>query len=57
MIRKVFTFLFLLVGLVLGYGQSNILNANNPTEIGKKNIDQIQSDLDSYLEYLSLIHI
>ena len=51
MIRKVFTFLFLLVGLVLGYGQSNILNANNPTEIGKKNIDQIQSDLDSYLEY------
>lgn len=51
MIRKVFTFLWLLVGLVLGYGQSNILNANNPSEIGKKNIDQIQSDLDSYLEY------
>ena len=51
MIRKVFTFLFSLLGLVLGYGQSNILNANNPTEIGKKNIDQIQSDLDSYLEY------
>ena len=51
MIRKVFTFLFSLLGLVLGYGQSNILNANNPSEIGKKNIDQIQSDLDSYLEY------
>ena len=51
MIRKVFTFLLLLLGLVFGYGQSNILNANNPTEIGKKNIDQIQSDLDSYLEY------
>ena len=51
MIRKVFTFLLLLLGLVFGYGQSNILNANNPSEIGKKNIDQIQSDLDSYLEY------
>ncbi len=37
--------------LIIGHGQSNILNANNPTEIGKKNIDQIQSDLDSYLEY------
>tara|TARA_B100001287_G_scaffold266609_1_gene260741 strand:- start:460 stop:1317 length:858 start_codon:yes stop_codon:yes gene_type:complete len=51
MYRKVFTFLFLLITMFLGYGQSNILNANNPTEIGKKNIDQIQSDLDSYLEY------
>ena len=51
MYRKVFTFLFLLITTFLGYGQSNILNANNPTEIGKKNIDQIQSDLDSYLEY------
>lgn len=51
MYRKVFTFLFLLITTFYGYGQSNILNANNPTEIGKKNIDQIQSDLDSYLEY------
>ncbi len=51
MYRKVFAFLFLLITTFLGYGQSNILNANNPTEIGKKNIDQIQSDLDSYLEY------
>ncbi len=51
MYRKVFTFLFLLITTFLGYSQSNILNANNPSEIGKKNIDQIQSDLDSYLEY------
>jgi len=31
--------------------QSNILNANVPEQIGVKNIDQLQSDLDSYLEY------
>jgi len=31
--------------------QSNILNAPVPEQIGVKNIDQIQSDLDSYLEY------
>ena len=31
--------------------QSNILNATVPEQIGVKNIDQIQSDLDSYLEY------
>lgn len=51
MFKKVFSFLLLAMFLALGHGQSNILNANNPTEIGKKNIDQIQSDLDSYLEY------
>jgi len=51
MFKKVFSFLLFAMFLVTGHGQSNILNANNPTEIGKKNIDQIQSDLDSYLEY------
>lgn len=51
MFKKVFSFLLFTMFLVIGHGQSNILNANNPTEIGKKNIDQIQSDLDSYLEY------
>ena len=51
MFKKVFSFLLFAMFLVMGHGQSNILNANNPTEIGKKNIDQIQSDLDSYLEY------
>ena len=51
MFKKVFLFLLFAMFLVIGHGQSNILNANNPTEIGKKNIDQIQSDLDSYLEY------
>ena len=40
-----------MLAFVAGYGQSNILNANNPEEIGKKNIDQVQSDLDSFLEY------
>ena len=33
------------------FSQSNILNASVPEQIGVKNIDQIQSDLDSYLEY------
>jgi gliding motility associated protien GldN len=33
------------------FGQSNILNANNPAEIGIQNLDQIQSDHDSFLEY------
>jgi len=51
MFKKVFSFLLIVMFVVSGYSQSNILNANNPTEIGKKNIDQIQSDLDSYLEY------
>ena len=51
MFKKVFSFLLFVIFFVSGHSQSNILNANNPTEIGKKNIDQIQSDLDSYLEY------
>ena len=51
MFKKVFSSLLFAMFLLIGHGQSNILNANNPTEIGKKNIDQIQSDLDSYLEY------
>ena len=42
--------LVLLVGII-SYGQSNILNANNPDEIGIQNLDQIQSDQDSFLEY------
>ena len=41
-------FMLLSFGL---YGQSNILNASVPEQIGVKNIDQLQSDLDSYLEY------
>ena len=51
MFKKIFSILLFVIFFVSGYSQSNILNANNPTEIGKKNIDQIQSDLDSYLEY------
>lgn len=43
--------MFAIFFVLLGHSQSNILNATNPDEIGKKNIDQIQSDLDSYLEY------
>ena len=31
--------------------QSNILNANSPEEIGIQNLDQIQSDQDSFLDY------
>lgn len=31
--------------------QSNILNATVPEEIGVKNIDQLQDDMDSFLEY------
>ena len=42
--------LVFLVGII-SYGQSNILNANNPDEIGIQNLDQIQSDQDSFLEY------
>ena len=34
-----------------GYGQSNLLNAVDPVEIGQKNIDQKQSDNDSFLEF------
>ncbi len=51
MFKNIFSILLFVIFFVSGYSQSNILNANNPTEIGKKNIDQIQSDLDSYLEY------
>mgnify|MGYP003328920082 CR=1 FL=1 len=42
--------LFMLFSFSL-FSQSNILNASVPEQIGVKNIDQIQSDLDSYLEY------
>jgi gliding motility associated protien GldN len=42
--------LFVLIFLE-GYGQSNLLNAVDPIEIGQKNIDQKQSDTDSFLEY------
>ena len=43
----------LLVLLITGsvYAQSNILNATTPDEIGIKNIDQLQDDMDSFLEY------
>lgn len=52
MFKKLLSFLmFAIFFVLLGHSQSNILNATNPDEIGKKNIDQIQSDLDSYLEY------
>jgi len=33
------------------YSQSNLLNAVDPIDVGKKNIDQKQSDSDSFLEY------
>ena len=32
-------------------GQSNILNANTPEEIGIHNFDQVQSNQDSFFEY------
>jgi gliding motility associated protien GldN len=32
-------------------GQSNILNANTPEEIGIQNFDQVQSNQDSFFEY------
>ena len=41
--------LLLFTGTVLA--QSNILNATTPDEIGVKNIDQLQDDMDSFLEY------
>ena len=31
--------------------QSNILNASTPDQVGIQNIDQVQSDLDSFLDY------
>ena len=31
--------------------QSNILNASSPDQVGIQNIDQVQSDLDSFLDY------
>ena len=45
-----FNAVFLLISFCLS-GQSNILNSTTPEQIGVKNIDQLQSDLDSYLEY------
>ncbi|MFL2665810.1 MAG: gliding motility protein GldN [Flavobacteriaceae bacterium] len=48
---KNLSFILILLVINYGYSQSNILNANDPNEIGKKNIDQQQSDLDSFLEY------
>jgi len=45
-----FNAIFLLTSFCLS-GQSNILNASIPEQIGIQNIDQLQSDLDSYLEY------
>ena len=49
-ISYLFNVIFLLISFCLS-GQSNILNASAPEQIGIKNIDQVQSDLDSYLEY------
>ena len=49
-ISYLFNAIFLLIGFCLS-GQSNILNVSAPEQIGIKNIDQVQSDLDSYLEY------
>ena len=46
----VFSSVFILICANI-FGQSNILNANNPAEIGIQNLDQIQSDHDSFLEY------
>ncbi|KAA1246225.1 gliding motility protein GldN [Aquimarina sp. RZ0] len=36
---------------MLSYGQANILNANDPDEIGKKTQEQIDADNDRPLEY------
>ena len=44
------TFLFVLIFLE-SYGQSNLLNAVDPIDVGKKNIDQKQTDTDSFLDY------
>ena len=46
-----YCFLFLLLATGPAYAQSNILNAATPDEIGIKNIDQLQDDMDSFLEY------
>ena len=45
-----FSFLFTLFTGIIS-AQSNILNAVVPEQIGKKNIDQLQDDMDSFLEY------
>ena len=47
---KFLNLIFLLISFGL-FSQSNILNASSPADIGKKNIDQLQSDQDSFLEY------
>ena len=47
---KVLNLIFLLISFGL-FSQSNILNSSTPDQIGKKNIDQPQSDQDSFLEY------
>lgn len=49
-------FSFISISCLLFYtvnvsAQSNILNATVPEEIGIKNIDQLQDDMDSFLEY------
>lgn len=48
-----FSYFFLLTLFVTANisAQSNILNATVPEEIGVKNIDQQQDDMDSFLEY------
>lgn len=52
---KNFIFIFCLLFNSFLFGQSNILNAKDPTQIGIKNFDQPQSDSESsFLEYPNL---
>ena len=43
--------LFFAIDSNCNYAQSNILNATTPDLVGITNVDQKQSDMDSFLEY------
>lgn len=49
-IIPLFTLVVLFTGLV-GFSQSNILNAKDPSEIGKKTPEQIENDNNKFLKY------
>jgi len=50
-LRKFLAYGFCVLGSISFYGQANILNADNPDEIGKKTAQQIENDNDNPLEY------
>lgn len=50
-LNKFLAFSFCSFASILSYGQANILNADNPDEIGKKTAQQIEKDNDNPLEY------